>query len=93
MIQGLITQDDIAALNAARTVLERIDQECKHEHQRSAADHHEAFVLGKVGEAADAAGDAIFNVLNVARSWAHVEIPRELMLNDPDAGPEPEGPA
>lgn len=90
MIHGLITPYDIETLNAARTVLERIDQSCKHEHHRSADDQHEAFALGKVSEAADVAGDAIFNVLNVVSSWAHVELTGAQLRN---SGDDEEAPA
>lgn len=79
----MLTRKDIRTLNKARDVLQRIDKET-----RRAAWHIEpgdtkvdGYEFGRMGEAADRAESAIFNFLNVSRSWCDETISDEEMHN------------
>lgn len=61
----IITAADAATLNAARDILDALEENCKKE---------DTFQHGKVSEAADHAGTAIFNVLNCAHAYLDSQI-------------------
>lgn len=79
----MLTRKDIRTLNKARDVLQRIQNET-----RRAAWHKEpddtkvdGYDLGRMGEAADRGEGALFNFLNVSRSYCNETISDEEMHN------------
>jgi len=72
----MLTTEDIETLNAARKVLLQF-QRLAEFNRRPKVDgwlEPDGFDYGKFHEAADGANTAIFNVLNIARSYCKVEI-------------------
>lgn len=69
-----LTDDDISALNAARTVLDRIDWKVGGSCQ-----------LGMIHAKANTASEAIFDFLNWSDAYGNVPVTREQMHNTTDA--------
>lgn len=76
-----MTTEQIATLNAARTVLAELE---RWTHDTNT--HND----GIVHEAATAAGNAIFRVLNVAHNYTGVPMTAEQLHNTPEEVSEPQ---
>jgi len=78
----MLTTEDIETLNAARKILDTLCQACSQAGWEAPSDSTSvprSFDYGKLHEATDTAAEAIFNVLNTARSYCNVEITNEQM--------------
>jgi len=77
-----INSTDVAALNAARKVLDQIAEKATYDFDTQDS--------GRLAEAADIAEEAIFNVLNVAHSWCRVPLTHDQLHIHGAKDPEPE---
>jgi hypothetical protein len=92
----LLNSRDIAALNRARKVLKRLEDAA----WRTSLTQHDPLApvsgwdLGQLSAAANAADDAIFNVLNSARTHCGVKITDSQLVGEtPAQSEEPTGEA
>lgn len=78
----MLDSTQIEILNLARDILKATEEDARDASFKvKPEDHVDGHDLGKLGEACDAAQSAIFNVLNIARSYCHVPITDEQMHN------------
>lgn len=73
MTTVLLTDADVATLNAARTILATVYDRATSESWAARTERSDAFSLGYFRAHAEAAADAIFQTLNVGR--AHLGMP------------------
>lgn len=63
----VLSADDVRTLNEARAILLRVESERRYEHPQT-------YRSGMLSQAADTAGDAVFDVLNIANVYFGVEV-------------------
>lgn len=87
----MLTKAQVGALNDARDVLRAIEKQATSE-SYSEDSVWQPFDCGKLAEACDSAEGAMFNVLNVARSYLGIKLTDEQIHNRPQETevPEPE---
>lgn len=86
----MLTNEDLAILNLARGVLERLEKESLNQFfSRDRAgngrevDSVDGHGLGRISQAACAAGDAIFDCLNVTNAYGKREMTYEQLHGHP----------
>jgi hypothetical protein len=80
----LLTDAEVSVLNAARMVLAGIEKRALDFSGTSDQKPHEHLARGRLAEACDRAGGGIFNALNVAQSFCHVDLTHEQLHMRPD---------
>lgn len=81
----MLERADLAILNAARAILTDLEKKAS----SAAHDDERPARYGRLAEAADTAGDAIFNVLNVANAYGIQKIDNAHLFPPPKARAEP----
>lgn len=85
MTSERFTQSDVAVLQAARAVLtaaERRARDAEYElrkAERPGPGDVDGYDLGRFGESAVAAEEAIFNAINTAQAYCHCPVSREAL--------------
>lgn len=83
----LLTEKDIRKLNKARDVLDALEDRARQAGIELARDGQRSILgpspvsMGRVAQAADHAGDAIFDALNIARAYGSLKVSDDLILN------------
>ena len=72
----MFSKSEVAVINAARGLLQALEKETQSAAIAS-ADTHENMNYGRLLEALDNAGGALFNVLNVADSYCNARLTHE----------------
>ena len=72
----MFSKSEVAVINAARGLLSGLEGEAR-DAAIATADKHDAMNYGRLLEALDNAGEALFNVLNVADSYCNARLTHE----------------
>jgi len=77
----MFTEEDIQTINTARALLKRVEEDATAHGWVSppVIGEARAFDYGRLAEAADRAGTALFDVLNIARAYCKFDISDEDM--------------
>lgn len=79
------TNAEVEVLATARRLLRDIERRCEHEYAEYSAVERQDYTkpdpmdFGRLAEAANHAEESIFNVFNVAKNYARVDISEEQM--------------